>query len=87
MNAQLDRLEAELEKAPPEAQVRYQKEIKAVREKANRLRTTFKKVETGDKGSWDDLKKGAGNTWSAFKKSFVKAKAEFKKGYKEGLDE
>jgi hypothetical protein len=25
--------------------------------------------------------------WSAFKKSLAKAKSEFKRGYKEGLDE
>jgi hypothetical protein len=85
--ADLDRLEAKAKKASSDAELRYQKEIVELRQKAEEAQETLLKIQEGDQDAWKDLKKGAENMWGAFKKSFVKAKSEFKKGYKEGSEE
>jgi len=42
--------------------------------------------EAGD-DAWEDLKQGAENAWNALRDSFSKAKSEFKRGYRRGLEE
>jgi chromosome segregation ATPase len=85
--ADLDRLEAEARRTTSDGELRYQKEIAELRQKAEEAQETLQKIKEGDEDAWNDLKKGAENMWGAFKKSFVKAKSEFKRGYKEGMDD
>lgn len=85
--AALDRLEAEAREASAGAEPRYKGQIRELRQKADEAQKTLTKIQEGNEDAWKDLTKGAKTAWSAFKKSLAKAKSEFKRGYKEGLDE
>jgi uncharacterized coiled-coil DUF342 family protein len=85
--AALDRLEAEAREASADAEPRYKSQIAELRQKAEEAEKTLVKIQEGDEDAMRDLKQGAGNIWSAFKKNFAKAKSEFKRGYKEGMED
>lgn len=85
--AALDRLEAEAREASADAAPKYKRQIRELRQKAEEAQETLAKIHEGDQDAWRDLKKDAKTAWGAFKKSLAKAKSEFQRGYKEGLDE
>jgi chromosome segregation ATPase len=87
LNADLDALEDEARKASADAKVQYERQIRELRQKAQRSQQTLTKIRQANENAWDDLKGGAGTAWTMLKESFSAAKSEFKKGYDQGLKE
>ena len=85
-NADLDKLEADAE-----AKIKYEKQIKEIRQKAEEAQQNLTKIhdagDDADDDAWEDLKQGAKTLWNMYEHSFKKAKSEFKRGYREGLEE
>jgi len=85
-NADLDKLEADAE-----AKIKYEKQIKELRQKAEEAQQNLTKIHDAgddvDDDAWEDLKQGAKTLWNMYENSFKKAKSEFKRGYREGLEE
>ena len=85
-NADLDKLEADAE-----AKIKYEKQIKELRQKLEEAQQNLTKIhdagDDADDDAWEDLKQGANTLWNMYEHSFKKAKSEFKRGYREGLEE
>lgn len=85
-NADLDKLEADAD-----AKIKYEKQIKALRQKAEEAQQNLTKIhdagDDADDDAWEDLKQGAKTLWDMYEHSFKKAKSEFERGYREGLEE
>ncbi|MBU1904996.1 MAG: coiled coil domain-containing protein [Proteobacteria bacterium] len=81
-NADLDKLEADAE-----AKIKYEKQIKELRQKAEEAQQNLTKIHDASDDAWEDLKQGAKTLWNMYENSFKKAKSEFKRGYREGLEE
>jgi len=85
-NAGLDKLETDTE-----AKIKYEKQIKELRQKAEEAQQNLTKIhdagDDADDDAWEDLKQGAKTLWNMYEHSFKKAKSEFKRGYREGLEE
>jgi len=85
-NAGLDKLETDTE-----AKIKYEKQIKELRQKAEEAQQNLTKIhdagDDADDDAWEDLKQGANTLWNMYEHSFKKAKSEFKRGYREGLEE
>ncbi|MCF8129712.1 MAG: hypothetical protein K9N10_14480 [Deltaproteobacteria bacterium] len=86
-NAELNRLEAEIQKAKADERDRYEIRIKGLREKEEAVKETLGHIFGERDEAWDDLKEGVGSAWSSLKSSLKEAKTEFEKGLKEGMEE
>ena len=86
-NNALNRLEAEAGKAQAEERNRYEKMIKALREKEQAVRETLEKIFEDKEDTWDQMKQGMTSAWSSFKDSLKEAKSEFEQGLREGMEE
>lgn len=87
LNAELDRLEAEMQESGEEIPAAQRDQIRVLKEKTRQVNEALGNIQESDEDSWQDLKKGAENIFSTFRKNFSKAKSEFKRGYKEGMEE
>ena len=87
----LDRLDRETLKADAKTKKKYEKQIKELRQKAEEAQQNLTKihdaVDDADDDAWEELKQGANTLWNMYEHSFKKAKSEFKRGYREGLEE
>ncbi|MCG6877791.1 MAG: hypothetical protein LJE96_01330 [Deltaproteobacteria bacterium] len=86
-NDALNRLESEARKAQAEEWNRYEKRIKALREKEQAVKETLGKIFEDEDDTWDQMKQGITSAWSSLKDSLKEAKSEFDKGLKEGMEE
>ena len=90
-NAELDELEAEARKADAESRIRYEDHLKSLREKQAGAKKALAGIsdakDDAKDDAWSDLAQGLELTWSSLKSSFIKAKSEFEKGYREGMEE
>jgi hypothetical protein len=87
LNAELDRLEAEMQESGEETPPAQRDQIRILKEKTLALNEALGNIQESDEDSWQDLKQGAENIWTTFRKNFSKAKSEFKRGYKEGMED
>lgn len=87
LNAELDRLEAEMQKSGEETPPGQTDQLRVLKEKTREIREALGNLQESDDDSWEDLRKGAESVWTAFKKNFSKARSEFKRGYKEGMED
>ena len=83
----LNQLEAEAGKAQAEERNRYEKMIKALREKEQAVEETLEKIFGDKDDTWDQMKQGMTSAWSSFKSSLKEAKSEFEQGLREGMEE
>ena len=70
-----------------ETKIKYEENIKELRQKLEEARQTLTKINDASEDTWEDLKQGAETIWDMYKTSFKKAKSEFKRGYRECLEE
>lgn len=87
LKAELDELSAELDILKTEAEFKHGDHIKELRQKLVEAGQTLEKIYDASEDTWEDLKQGAETILNMYKDSFKKAKSEFKKGYREGLEE
>ncbi len=86
-NEALNRLEAETKKATADERFRYEKMIKALREKEAAVKETLGRILDVREDAWDEIKHGMESAWSSLKGSLKAAKTEFERGLKEGMEE
>jgi len=86
-NTELNRLEGEARKAKAEGRNPFESRIEALRQKEKAVKETLGRILEARDDAWDDLKKGMGSAWSSLKTSLTKAKSEFERGLKEGMEE
>ena len=94
LKAQLDEwdkdiegLDRETSKADTKTKIKYEEQIKDLRQNVEEAQQTLTKIRDGSDNAWEDLKQGAETIWDVYKNSFKKAKSEFKRGYREGSEE
>ena len=83
----IDRLDRETSKADAKAKIKYEEQINELRQNVEEAQQTLTTIRDANENTWEDLKQGAETIWDLYKNSFKKAKSEFKRGYKEGLEE
>ena len=86
-NKDLDGLDRETSKADAKTKIKYEEQIKELRQNVEEAQQTLTKIRDASENTWEDLKQGAETIWDMYKNSFKKAKSEFKRGYREGLEE
>jgi DNA anti-recombination protein RmuC len=86
-NAELNRLEGEIQKARADVRNRYEIRIKRLREKEAAVKKTLGEIFDVRDEAWDDLKEGVGSAWVSLKSSLKEAKTKFEKSFKEGMEE
>jgi hypothetical protein len=87
LNSDLDELEAKTRNARREVKEKFERQINELRQKAGTARQRLCKIQEAQEGAWDNLKGGADAAWKALKEGFANAKLEFKRVYREGLEE
>jgi len=83
----LEGLDRETSKADAKTKIKYEEQIKELRQNVEEAQQTLTKIRDASENTWEDLKQGAETIWDMYKNSFKKAKYEFKRGYREGLEE
>ncbi|RQD63058.1 MAG: hypothetical protein D5R98_05845 [Desulfonatronovibrio sp. MSAO_Bac4] len=86
LNAEFDKISARADQAEGDAKIRYQEQMKDLREKRLDMEKTIESLKDAGDSSWEDMKQGLEDSWATWKESFSKAKSEFKKAYKEERD-
>ncbi|MCJ7685042.1 MAG: hypothetical protein MUO68_12185, partial [Desulfobacteraceae bacterium] len=87
LKADLDEWKADLDTLEAEAEIKHEGHIKELRQKLEEAQQTLTKIHDGSEDTWEDLKQRAETVWNMYKNSFKKAKSEFKRGYREGVEE
>jgi uncharacterized coiled-coil DUF342 family protein len=86
LNAEIDKLEAKADQAKAEAKLKYLQQIADLRAKRKEVEDQVAKLQQAGEGAWEDLKQGLESSWEILKASFMKAKSEFERGYREGRE-
>lgn len=86
-NAGIDKLEAKAGQAEAEMKTKYLQEVEELRAKQKDLETKIVSLQNASESAWEDLKQGIESSWETLKDSFIRAKSEFERGYKEGREE
>jgi len=87
LSTYLDALDISMKNADTESKLKYMAKIKDIHNKRDMIREKIKRVKESDGSTWEVIGEEAGNVWGSIKKTFKKAKEEYRKGYKEGLDD
>ena len=87
LNTYLEAMDAGMKNADSETKMKYEKKMKDIHNKQNMIREKIKRVRESDGNTWEVIGEEAGNVWGSIKKTFQKAKDEYRKGYEEGLDD
>jgi len=87
LSTYLDALDISMKNADPETKLKYMEKIKDIHNKRDMMREKIKRVRESDGSTWEIIGEEAGNVWGSIKKTFKKAKDEYKRGYEEGLDD
>lgn len=83
----IKKLKADLDTLEAEAEIKHEWHIKELRQKLENAQQTLAKISEEGEDTWEDLKQRAETVWNMYKNSFKKAKSEFKRGYREGVEE
>ncbi len=87
LNTYLEALDISMKNADTETRRKYEEKIKDIHNKRDMIREKIKRVRESDGNTWEVIGEEAGNVWGSIKKTFKKAKEEYRKGYEEGLDD
>ena len=85
LNVYLKALDVSMKNADSETKMKYEEKMKDIHNKQNMIREKIKRVKESDGNTWEVIGEEAGNVWGSIKKTFKKAKDEYRKGYEEGL--
>ena len=87
LNTYLEALDVSMKNADTETKQKYEEKMKDIRNKRNIIRGKISRVKESDGNTWEVIGEETANVWGSIKKTFKKAKDEYKKGYEEGLDD
>ena len=77
-SAEIDKLEAKAKKTSADANLEYESQLKALRQKYDSAKAKMADIQGAGEASWQDLKQGVESAWSTFKQGLDKAKSRFK---------
>jgi hypothetical protein len=86
-NADLDKLESKFRKAEASVKIEQFEQLNELRQRTATAQQTLAKIQEVGDDAWEDLKQGAENVWNELGESFSRAKSEFKRVYRRGLEE
>ena len=85
LNTYLEALDVSMKNADTETKQKYEEKMKDIHNKRDMIREKIKRVKESDGSTWEVIGEETANVWGSIKKTFKKAKDEYKKGYEEGL--
>ena len=85
LNTYLEALDVSMKNADTETKQKYEEKMKDIHNKRDMIREKIKRVKESDGNTWEVIGEETANVWGSIKKTFKKAKDEYKKGYEEGL--
>jgi len=77
-DAEIDKLEARVNKAEAGAKADYQKQIKDLCDKKQAAQDKFEEVKQSGEEAWNELKSGTEEVFNTLKNAFQSAKSKFK---------
>ena len=86
-NAEIDKMAAKENKADASTKIEYHKKLDKLRVKRDELEARIDAMHKVTDDGWEDLKFDLESSWEALTAGLSIFKSEFKKGYKEGLEE
>ncbi len=76
-NAEIDKLEAKVQKASANLKIGYRKQIASLRDQRDQAKQKLLQVQDSSEDAWEELKQGAEDVWSRTKEAFSKARSKF----------
>jgi uncharacterized coiled-coil DUF342 family protein len=61
--AEIDKLQAKSREASADMQIKYQEQIKELRERRDEMETQYDKIQAASIDAWKDFKAGADQAW------------------------
>lgn len=77
-NAELSKLEAQAASAQADAKLRYEKQMKALREQREEARAKLRELESASDAAWQDMQRGYEAAWSSMTRAWSDAMKRFK---------
>ena len=78
-NAEMAKWESQAAQAQASMRAEYEKQLGAIRQHQDQAREQLRKVQAASGDAWMELSRGADEVWTAMRKAFEKASAQFKK--------
>lgn len=75
--AEIDKLQAQSREASADMQIKYQEQIKELREKRADMAAQYDKIEAANIEAWKDFKTGADEAWDNMSKAMKSAWGRF----------
>ena len=75
--AEIDKLQAQSREASADMQIKYQDQIKELREKRAEMAAEYDKIEAASIEAWKDFKTGADEAWDNMSKAMKSAWGRF----------
>lgn len=77
-NVEIDKLEAKVREYETTVKLKYENEIRELREKRDEARTRLAEIQEASEDAWEDLIHGFERSWDIFKESVEHAISRFK---------
>ena len=87
LNAEIDKLRAKANQAEAELKMNYFEQLEDLQAKRKDVEDKVAELQQIGEKAWEDFREGLENSWEILKISFTKAKSEFQRGYREGLED
>ncbi|WP_417728664.1 hypothetical protein [Roseovarius sp.] len=75
--AEIDKLQAKSREASADMQIKYQEQIKILREKRAEMETEYDKIQAASLEAWKDFKTGTDQAWDNMSKAMKSAWSRF----------
>ena len=76
-NAEIDKLEAKVQKASANLKIGYREQIASLRDQRDQAKQKLLQIQDASEGAWEELKQGAEDVWGRTKEAFSKARSKF----------
>ena len=76
-NIERNKLEAKAQHATVEVKKKYEKQLKTLQEKREKMGQKLNQIDTSSEGAWKDIKEGVDNAWQSLNEAIKKARSHF----------
>lgn len=76
-NDEIGELQERAEQAQEDARIRYQQEIRRLREEQAQAQMKLQKLRDASEGAWEELKDGVERAWESLEEAVARAKSKF----------
>ena len=77
-NAQIDKMQAEAKKAPADSRIRYEEQIKEMRQRRDEAEDKMREARAASENAWDDMSNSFVDAWKIINEGFQNATKRFK---------